>query len=55
VRLTIDDAVALLDRGEADGLGQVTLARAGRNSHMLRSFRAPSPSTTAGIRSSAKR
>ena len=29
VRLTVDDAVALLDGGAADGLGQVALARTG--------------------------
>lgn len=30
VRLAIDDAIALLDRGTANGLGEMTLARAGR-------------------------
>ena len=55
VRLPIQDAVALLDDSEAEGLGQMALPRAGRNGHMLRSFNAPSPSTTAGILSSATR
>jgi hypothetical protein len=45
----------LLDHGQADRLREMTLAGAGRNSHMLRSFDAPLPSTTAGILSSAKR
>jgi hypothetical protein len=49
------DAEALLDGAQAEGDGEMCLADAGRNSHMLRSFHAPSLSTTAGIRSSAKR
>ena len=55
VGLAIQDAVALLDHGEADRLRQVALAGAGRNSHILRSFHAPSSSITPGIRSSARR
>ena len=30
VRLAVDDAIALLDRGAADGLGEMALARTGR-------------------------
>ena len=30
MRLAIDDAIALLDRGTANGLREMTLARAGR-------------------------
>jgi hypothetical protein len=55
VGFAIEDAMALLDDGDADRLGEMALAGAGRNSHILRSFRDPSPSITAGIRSSAKR
>ena len=50
--LAIEHAVALLDGGEADRLSEVALPGAGRNSNILRSFRARSSSTTAGIRSS---
>ena len=53
VGLAVKDAMALLDDGDADGLRQVALARAGRRSHILRSFSAPSSSTMPGIPSSA--
>ena len=49
------DGMAGLDRFDAQADRQVSLADAGRDSHMLRSFRALSPSTTAGIRWSVKR
>jgi hypothetical protein len=45
----------MLDGLETESDRQVGLADAGRDSHMLRSFRALSPSTTAGIRWSVKR
>ncbi len=48
-------AVTLLDRAQPERDGEMRLADTGRNSHMLRSFRAPSPSTTAGTRWSVKR
>jgi len=38
-----------------DGDRQVRLPRAGRNSHILRSFRASPPFTIPGTRSSARR
>ena len=31
MRLAVDDAIALLDRGAADGLGEMALARTGGN------------------------
>ncbi len=55
VGLAIEDAMPLLDDGEADGLGEMAFARAGRNNNILRSFRAPSSFTTAGTRSVAAR
>ncbi len=54
-RRRAEHAVAVLDGLEAEPDGQVRLADARRNSHMLRSFHALSLSTTTGIRSSAKR
>jgi hypothetical protein len=53
MRLAIEDAMALLDDGDADGLRQVALARAGRHSHILRSFSVQSSSTMPGTPSSA--
>jgi hypothetical protein len=50
-----EDLVAAATGFVRQGLGEVALADAGRNSHMLRSFNAASLSITAGIRSSAKR
>ena len=53
MRFAVEDAVALLDHREADGLDQVALAATGRSSHILRSFSVPSSSTILGIPSSA--
>jgi hypothetical protein len=55
MRLPVEHPMALLNDGKADGLREVTLARARRNSHILRSFRVASPSTIPGIRSSIRR
>jgi hypothetical protein len=52
VRLAVADPMPLLDRGEADRLGEVALPRARRRSHILRSFRDPSSSTMRGTPSS---
>ena len=52
VRLAVEDAMAVLDDRDADRLGEMTLAGAGRNSHILHSFSVPSSSTTPGTRSS---
>jgi hypothetical protein len=49
------DRVAGLDGLDAEGDGQMRLTDAGRNSHILRSFQDPLPSTTASTLSSAKR
>jgi hypothetical protein len=35
VGLAVEDAMALLDHGEADGLGQVALARPGRSNDIM--------------------
>jgi hypothetical protein len=43
----------LLDDGEADRLGEMTLAGPGRTSHILHSFSLPLSSTIPGIPSSA--
>jgi hypothetical protein len=53
VGLTVEDAMPLLDDGEADRLGEMALAGSGRNSHIVRSFNGPLLFTTAGSRSSA--
>lgn len=53
VGFAVQDPVALLDDGEADGLRQVALAGAGRDSHILHRFRVPSSSTMPGTPSSA--
>src|SRR2546427_6588017 len=50
-----EHGVASLDDGAAEGDRQVRLADAGRNSHILRSFRASPPFTIPGTRSSARR
>jgi hypothetical protein len=51
--LAVEDPMALLDDGDADGLGEVTLPRARRHSHILRRFSGPSSSTMPGTPSSA--
>jgi hypothetical protein len=38
VGFTIDDAIALLNGGLADGLSEMTLAGAGRASHIVPTF-----------------
>jgi hypothetical protein len=54
VGFAVEDAVALLDDGHTDGLGEMALAGAEQSSHILRSFTAASSSTIAGIRSSVR-
>jgi hypothetical protein len=53
VGLAVDDAVALVDGGAADGLGQVALAGSGRISDMMPIIFRRSRCTTGGIRSMA--
>jgi hypothetical protein len=49
------NAVALFDGPQPERRREMGLADAGRNSHILRSFSAPSPFTIPGIPSLAKR
>jgi hypothetical protein len=51
VRLAVEHPMALLNDSETDSLGKMALPGAGRNSHILRSFGAPSPFTIPGIHS----
>ena len=48
VRFAVDDAVALLDRGAADGLGNVALARTGGNRPILPDTKVPTRRSTIG-------
>ena len=48
VRFAVDDAVALLDCGAADGLGDVALARTGGNRPILPDIRVPKRRSTTG-------